>query len=213
MKHSTSLAVTISFVVWSGSRVGVTQDIIRLSVLGDRGVIFQTLPIDGWLAMNAAQGVGDVNGDGFDDLLVSACDKTFRPTACDFVLVYGRPDLAGRHVLDENLSGTVRFRTNVTMQDPTTEGSCAAAGDLNGDGFADFLLAYPYYPVDGLSRGRAHLVYGSKDLKGVIDVEDLGVTVPGVTFYSSDPTSQSVGRALLRIGDLNSDGKPDLAIA
>src|SRR5688572_11647517 len=140
MKYSAFLEATVWWVFFLGSQVGLAQDLIPVSQLGDRGVIFQTRPIDRSRFMESAQGVGDVNGDGFDDLLVSVCDQPL-PAPCEIILVYGRPDLTGRHVLDENLSGTVRFRARATLRYPSTEGASAPAGDLNSDGFADFLFS------------------------------------------------------------------------
>lgn len=70
---------------------------------------------------------GDVNGDGFDDVLIGS-------RLVGTYLVYGRSLAA-----DEAIS--LAPTTPGAWQASTTHGEVAAAGDFNGDGFADFLLS------------------------------------------------------------------------
>ncbi|MFO7696054.1 MAG: FG-GAP-like repeat-containing protein, partial [Anaerolineae bacterium] len=85
---------------------------------------------------------GDVNGDGFADLLVgeTASTRAF--------LVFGNPGPLGNVTLDAPQPG---YR--VVLQAPAAITDLASAGDADGDGFADLLLT---------AGGSSYLVQGQK---------------------------------------------------
>ncbi|HUK62235.1 MAG TPA: VCBS repeat-containing protein, partial [Dongiaceae bacterium] len=81
-------------------------------------------------------------------------------------------------------------------------GRCVlGAGDVNGDGYADVLVAQPLYLVSGVSHGRVMLYPGSPS--GI-------ATAPS---WSYIPTaSGSLPGISMAVGDVNGDGYPDLAV-
>ncbi len=96
--------------------------------------------------------------------------------------------------------------------------SVSDAGDVNGDGIADFLIAAPRVDIAGsnsLNRhGQVYLVYGEaggSSLSGTIDLSDVGTTIAGAVLSGVDVTDEA-GRVVSSAGDVNGDGVGDLLI-
>ena len=73
---------------------------------------------------------GDINGDGFDDLIVGGPDAT--PS-----VIFGRAEFDAQFDIDE-LDGTNGFRILGTPS--FTAVNVSGAGDVNGDGFDDLIV-------------------------------------------------------------------------
>src|SRR5262249_26275123 len=101
----------------------------------------------------AAQGVGDVNGDGIVDFVVGAPSfgSNFSGNGAVFV-VFGSAAGFPAALLDSDLDGTNGFRLDGTGGEGAGH-SVAAAGDVNGDGLGDILVG---------ANGAAYVVFGKK---------------------------------------------------
>lgn len=137
---------------------------------------------------------GDVNGDGFADMLVGA------PKAD-----VGGLDDSGRAYLylgGASLAGSQPALTLDGTQLGGNFGFCvAAAGDVNGDGFGDFLVGEPYFDGAQVDAGRVHLVYGHS-------------TEPSPVAWTREESSVSpsrLGASVTWVGDVNGDGYDDVA--
>jgi len=158
----------------------------------------------GW-SVSAA---GDVNGDGLDDLLIGGMYANDYGQA---YLVYGQDNdnpLSGALDLDD-LGGAVAGAIFNGIHDDDYAGqTVSGAGDVNGDGLADILIA-------ATSANQVYLVYGQPNaslLSGSLELADVGAVVAGATFNgveSGDLTGGSISTA----GDVNGDGLDDLLIA
>jgi len=126
----------------------------------------------------------DTDGDGVGD----ACDATEVDLAVE---TDGDVRVPGRDVNDQ-LGGAVR------------------AGDLNGDGVPDFVVAAGTGSGPSDLRDQAGEVYVYFGRSSWFNPLDPGVRDPDVTVYGADPKDQ-IG-ASLAIGDFNGDGLQDLAI-
>ncbi|HEX8111913.1 MAG TPA: FG-GAP-like repeat-containing protein [Kofleriaceae bacterium] len=136
---------------------------------------------------------GDINGDGFADIIVGASDEGNGGAGAAY-LYYGGPGPVFDGTADQVLHGVVPgdlFGLTV-----------ASAGDVNGDGFADVLIGAPW--ADGM-KGTVYVGLGG--LGGISTSRVLSGT------STKDPYERSFGLGVSSIGDLDGDGYGDLAIA
>ncbi len=141
---------------------------------------------------------GDVNADGYDDLLIGACyDDDAGVDAGAVHLLYG-PVTSGA-----DLSSSDAKLIGEAAHDYAGV-SVASAGDVDADGFSDMIVGAQDEDEGGSSAGAAYIVYGpvSGDL-------DLGVA--GIKLVGED-ASDSAGLSVASAGDVNGDGFDDVLI-
>ncbi len=160
---------------------------------------------------------GDVNGDGVDDVLVSAwqADPGGRANAGETYLVYGNTNGLPAFV---SLTNTWLNGTNgVTLVGAKTEDrsgySLGSAGDVNGDGFADLLIgAYQADPLGKESAGEAYLVYGRTNLPASIILTNSWLDGTNGVIFAGIKGTNYTGYAVSGAGDVNGDGLSDFLI-
>ena len=141
----------------------------------------------------AVAGVGDVNGDGRDDILVGA--HMFGAGVGRAYLFHG-PVTGSRPSSSATAIITGEFSSD-------SFGVALAAGDVNADGLADLLIGAPHGPIDFLDPGRAYLFHGP--VSGQISAAAADVVFHGEQLndlFGSDVSS----------GDLNGDGFDDIVV-
>jgi FG-GAP-like repeat/FG-GAP repeat len=130
------------------------------------------LPV-GSLFGSAVAGVGDVNGDGYADLIVGA--KTAQDGVGAALLYLGNKLSAAPTVL--------------TGSGGDFGAAVAGAGDVNGDGYADFLVGQP----GGAGNGTTYLYFGGTSASGGgKQIATDGTRDPGSAFGTS-VTSTGIG--------------------
>ncbi|MDB5350056.1 MAG: repeat protein [Planctomycetota bacterium] len=170
------------------------------------------------------------NGGGARAYLVFGSAQVTAPTAFDFLNLVPQQrvgDLSGLgQTLQSNpLNGAPGFNfdglTFSTGQNPNSAlgASVAAVGDVNGDGFADFMIGAPgANDSAGIASaaGRAYLVYGGTNLNRPTKTVDFDNPTANsdlniLTFVNNVPNA-ATGRAVAFAGDIIPDGLPDIAI-
>ena len=147
----------------------------------------------------SATHAGDVNADGYADVLVGATDSDLGATdAGAAFLFHGGPTWTGP--MD---AGDADFIMLGAQANGETGTSVAAVGDLDGDGNADFAVAEPL-GVDSANLGIVSVAYGP--VAGNTDIEDADLVI-----ISDDPNT-SMGTAIAHPGDTNGDGLGELLI-
>lgn len=146
---------------------------------------------------------GDINGDGFADIVVGAEDAGASDEGAAYV-VFGKADNTEVD-LAAVAGGAGGFVINGETGQPGTGFSVSVAGDVNGDGLADVVIG----AADESSGSGAYVVFGKTDTTAV-DLSAVAVGTGG--FAIVDPGNASVGFSVAGAGDVNGDGRKDLII-
>lgn len=159
-------------------------------------------------------GIGDINGDGHDDLLIGAlsADLSGRVDAGISYVVYGRQGGFGPSLDLGSLTAATGFAITGVNAFDFSGASVGAAGDVNGDGLADFLIGAPWGEASqGTNAGETYLVFGRASGFGTgLDLSTLNGTT-GVTFRGA-LAGDGLGFAVSSAGDINGDGFDDLIL-
>ena len=163
---------------------------------------------------SSVSSAGDVNGDGFDDLIIGAsgADSGGYSHAGKSYVVFGKSGSFGSAVSLSTLDGTTGFRLDRGGQSDHSRFSVSSLGDVNGDGFDDLIIgATEADPGGETNAGESYVVFGkSGGFDSGIDLSTLdgttGFRLDGVDLY--DYSGASVSSA----GDVNGDGFDDLII-
>jgi len=147
---------------------------------------------------------GDVNGDGYDDVIVGAPEfdggQAFEGAA--FVFLGGANGIAD----------AAYYEAHATLEsDQTYAGmgnSVASAGDVNGDGYADVLVGAPQYADGQALEGAAFIYLGSAD--GIVS---RGNPANAHARIYGDRVLAHLGSSVASAGDVNGDGYDDVIVA
>ena len=159
-------------------------------------------PLPGWAAYGAQPGAGfgsavsvagDVNGDGYSDVVVGA-----------FTYDHGETDEGAAFLFLGSANGLAS--APAWMSESNQSGSqfglaVSTAGDVNSDGYSDVIVGARSF-TDSFVRGKAYLFYGS--------AAGLAPT-PGWTAVGETPFAY-FGQVVASAGDVNGDGYDDVVV-
>ena len=148
----------------------------------------------GWSVATA----GDVNGDGYADVIVGAYSHDGGG---------GAAANRGRAYLylgsASGLATSPAWTTSGDDNNGSYGYSVATAGDVNGDGYSDVVVgAYTHDAGAGADRGRAYLYLGSAG----------GLATSSAWTVSGDENNALVGASVATAGDVNADGYADVIV-
>jgi len=201
-----------SYVVYGSSSFPATVELSSIlnGTNGSQLAATDVLNPDG----TTVRGVGDVNNDGIDDLMVAVSGTTpvdNLPITKGYV-VFGDRSLPFRFDLSA-LNGSNGFVINDFSIDNILGFSIGEVGDFNRDGIDDILIGTSQADANGnIDSGKSYVVFGKRDgnFPTNIDLARLdsrdGLVLNGVE--SEDLTGSAVDGA----GDLNNDGISDLIV-
>ncbi len=159
-----------------------------------------------------ASGAGDINGDGYDDVIIGAqlSDVSGMDSGAAYV-VFGHAGNFSATIDVTSLDGSNGFQLVGASAEDLAGRAVSSAGDVNGDGYGDIVIGAIGVDVGGNGSGAAYVVFGHDGgFDPVIDVSQLSGT-NGFALFGGDP-GQETGRRVSSAGDINADGYDDLII-
>ncbi|HOW51996.1 MAG TPA: integrin alpha [bacterium] len=137
---------------------------------------------------------GDVNGDGFDDVVVGA-----------YLYDHGQTDEGAVFIYHGSVNGCGAVYDR--MIEPDQAGAnfgaaVASAGDVNGDGYDDVIVGARSYDGNKTDEGAAFFYRGSAD----------GLSISANQKFESNQADAFFGRSVASAGDVNGDGYGDVLV-
>ncbi len=132
---------------------------------------------------------GDMNGDGYSDIVAGAFLKNSSAGAA--YVYYGGASM--NNVADVTMNG-------VAAGD-LFGGSVSSAGDVNGDGYGDVLIGARQNDAGGSNAGRAYIFFGGTTVNNVPDA-----------VFTGSAAGDNFGYSVASAGDLNNDGYEDVIV-
>ncbi len=150
----------------------------------------------------SVDGAGDVNGDGYDDVVVGAgyYDTGENDEGAAFVFLGSASGIA------DASPATAHARLESNQAGALMGCNVGGAGDVNGDGYADVIVGARYYNAGKTSEGVAFVFHGSA--AGIVD----GTPATAQTRIAGDQTAAWMGYSVDGAGDVNGDGYADVIV-
>jgi len=151
--------------------------------------------------------LGDVDGDGFSELLIGAPGLFWGDRGNGF-LVFGKADWK-TEVVEQLVQSSDALQINSVKDKDSLGFKVTEVGDFNGDGVGDLAISAQAGSLE--FAGESYVIFGGKDLRGALPLEladlgDRGVRIRGEFGYD-------VAVDIAPAGDFNGDGRQDLLVS
>ena len=215
VSNSSSSAVSSTYVVFGKSITTATTNIDLTKVIeNDQGLILKG--VSGTSFGNSIAYIGDVNGDGKGDMLISASTtkNETKPTQNDGTayVVYGTDTAQTIDISTLSASQGYKITGPIPTETAVTSVQFAqyvgAAGDVNADGIADMIIGSSSSAAYGY---KAYVVFGKEGTNTTnVDVTNLGSN--GFVIQSNTNGVVGLGSSVSYAGDINGDGLADVIV-
>ncbi|MBL7732136.1 MAG: FG-GAP repeat protein [Chitinophagaceae bacterium] len=142
----------------------------------------------------SVSGAGDVNGDGYSDVIVGAYLYDNGQSNEGSVFIY--------HGAASGINTVSAARVESNQVNANLGWSVQSAGDVNGDGYSDIVAGAPAYSNGQVSEGAAYVYYGSA----------TGINTVAAAILESNQADAYMGAAVAGVGDVNRDGYSDIIV-
>jgi hypothetical protein len=142
----------------------------------------------------SAHSAGDVNGDGFDDVIVGARNYSHGQEDEGMVFVY--------HGSATGLSSSPDWTAEGDQAFSEFGWAVASAGDVNRDGYDDVIVGARYYNLGEVEEGAAFVYHGSAS----------GLSTVAEWTAEGDQARAWFGYSVGTAGDVNCDGYADVVV-
>jgi len=137
---------------------------------------------------------GDINGDGYSDVIIGADCYTNGHSEEGMAYVY--------YGSASGLSQIPDWTAESNQEDANFGWSVSTAGDVNGDGYSDVIVGAYRYDNGEMNEGRAYVYYGSSS----------GLSLVPDWTAESDQADANFGWSVSTAGDVNGDGYSDVIV-
>jgi len=201
-----------AYVVFGRSSGGFGTELDLATLNGSNGFTLLN-PTGNSRAGFSVSGIGDFNGDGFNDLIIGEPDEPNDPIAVRTSYVVFGTDQGFAATIDlDSLNGTNGFEIFDGGGLSRLGFSVSGIGDFNGDGLDDLIIGDFVARPEGLvNQGQAYVIFGTTDdLSAGIDLENLS---PDQGFQIKGPAAfTDTGFSVSGAGDINNDGYDDIIL-
>ncbi|MCH8842461.1 MAG: FG-GAP repeat protein [SAR324 cluster bacterium] len=176
---------------------------------------------DGDLFGVSVSGAGDVNGDGFDDLLITGDSLSNNDDGAIYIIYGGDGLNHGGSLTVDTLTngvagegdGTLGYIIEAAEALDAFGYAAEFVGDINGDGLADFIVGAR--GATAANNGRAYVIFGNEDAPPGAQLDLAAITNGDGSlgfFLDGEVSGDGLGNSVAGAGDVNGDGWPDLIV-
>ncbi|MFO0690049.1 MAG: FG-GAP-like repeat-containing protein [Myxococcota bacterium] len=180
--------------VYNGSPAGIGPVVIAQGSLLPSALLMPYPPGSGSYGI-LVSGAGDVNGDGYGDVLVAAEGSVFLRLGSSVGILHDIPGISPA-------PANARFDI---LQAGSSISSMGSAGDVNGDGYDDFILGFDAYDAGEVDEGAAFLFLGGATIAN-------GSSSSANARFEGNQANARLGQRVSSAGDVNGDGFDDILV-